>query len=223
MKPKTQKPKRTLIAVPCFDKIDTAFVNCLERLQRVGECRVALLSGSLVYAGREELTKMAIAEDTDYVLWLDSDMIFEPDIMERFIKDLNAGCDIVSALCFRRRHPYTPVLYKTIRIGLDGDPNITEEYPDYPRDQLFEIDSCGFGAVMMKTKVLEQMAERYHTAFIPLAGFGEDISFCIRAKQMGLKIHCDSRIKVGHIAQTIVNEQTYDALQERIKDNAASD
>lgn len=217
-----EKPKRTLIAVPCTDKIDVPFVTCLERLNRVGECRVAYLSGSLVYANRDQLAKMAMADNTDYVLWLDSDMVFDPDMMERFIADMEAGYDIVSCLCFRRRDPWTPVLYKTIRIGLGEDPNITEEYPDYPKDQIFEIDACGFGAVMVRTKVIWDMVKRFHTSFIPVYGFGEDISFCIRAKQMGYKIVCDSRIKVGHLAQTVVNELTYKAI-ERSKEDAADD
>ena len=39
--------------------------------------------------------------------------------------------------------------------------------------------------------------------FMPTAGFGEDLSFCMRARKAGIKLWCDSRVKCGHIGTKI--------------------
>lgn len=83
------------------------------------------------------------------------------------------------------------------------------EYDDYPENSLFEVDAVGFGCVMMKVQVLKDVMEKENSWFNPYPGFGEDLSFCIRAKKSGYRIWCDSSIKVGHLSLTVVDENTF--------------
>ena len=83
-------------------------------------------------------------------------------------------------------------------------------------DEIFEVEGCGFGAVMMRTEVLEAVANKYHTLFEPLPGFGEDLSFCMRARGCGYRIWCDPRIQAGHKAATIVTRDTFKAYSEKV-------
>ena len=39
-----------------------------------------------------------------------------------------------------------------------------------------------------------------------MLGFGEDLAFCLRVKDLGKKVYCDSRIKVGHIGYKTFGE-----------------
>ena len=71
------------------------------------------------------------------------------------------------------------------------------------------IGGCGFGCVMTMTSVLEDIALNAHNWFEPLGGFGEDLSFCIRAMALKANMVCNSAIKMGHTASYIVNEETY--------------
>ena len=199
-----------MICVPCFDKLDTAFVMAMEKMTRVGRVGVSYLPGSLVYAAREDLAREAVARKFDYTLWIDSDMVFQPDFM---LKMLENDKDILCSLFFRRKPPYTPALYKKLRAGLKPEENEIEGYEDYPRDSVFEVDACGFAGVLVKTKVFEDVLNKYGSVFIPIPGFGEDISFCLRARNLGYKIYCDSRIKMGHISMSVVDENTYQALK----------
>ena len=41
------------------------------------------------------------------------------------------------------------------------------------------------------------------------SGGPEDLSFCMRARDVGSEIYCDSRIKVGHIGQYTFSEEGY--------------
>ncbi len=200
---------KIFIAVPTTDYVDVEFVRSLTSLETVGECHVELMAGSLVFANRDKLSEMAVNAEYDFVLWLDSDMIFAPDILKRLIA---ADKDIVSALAFMRRPPYDPVIYKTLKYGAPGEAQV-EIFNDYPKDSVFEIDACGFGGVLVKTSVIRDVIEKNKTAFMPIPGYGEDISFCIRARREGYKIFCDSAVKMGHVARTVVTENTYRMLQ----------
>ena len=78
---------KTMIAVPCMDQVPVPFCQRLARLQKVGECTLAMKAGSLIYTSRNDLATRAIQGDFDYVFWLDSDMVFPPDGNMRPLKE----------------------------------------------------------------------------------------------------------------------------------------
>lgn len=198
---------KTLIAVPCMDQVDARFTSCLATLEKPGEVTVATQIGSLIYDSRNSLAKIALNSETDYVMWLDSDMVFKRDILKRLLEHAENGKDIVSGLYFRRQPPFSPVLFKELE--LVDELGRWENYDDYPRDSVFEIAGCGFGCVLMRTDILADVALEFRKWFNPVNGFGEDLSFCIRAKSLGYKIWCDSSIKLGHVGHLVVDENVY--------------
>ena len=195
---------RTLIAIPCMDQVAAPFAHSLATLEKTGECVISMNIGSLVFDARNQLTKQALANECDYIVWLDSDMIFPPDLIPRLLARAEDGNDIITGIYFHRRAPFGPVLYKKLR---KGEP--AEKYNDYPEDSFFEVEGAGFGACLVKTSVMEDVALNYGTWFSPLEGYGEDVSFCMRARELGYKIMCDSSIKCGHVGQVTVDENVY--------------
>lgn len=208
-----------LIAVPCMDNCPTPFVAALTALKRIGLTRHSFLANSLVYDARNMLAQEAIETGVDRVLFLDSDMYFQPDMMERMAADMNDCADVISGLCFTRRFPMQPCIYKTVDIFDKGIlTGKTEVYTDYPKNKVFPIAGCGFGAVMMDIKVLKNISDMHGKPFNPMPGIlGEDLSFCYRAKDLGFKLFCDSRIKVGHVGQFIYGEDHWLAQREAQK------
>lgn len=201
---------RTLIAVPCMDMMHTQFVHSLLTLKITDEYEVRFGASSLIYDTRNQLLCYAIDNGFDRVLWLDSDMVFGPELLEYLEEDLDNGYGIVSGLYFKRKPPHSPVLFKKCELArLDGglmDP-VHEFYDDYPDDSLFEIAACGFGCVMMDMTVAREIVDKYgRYLFMPVAGFGEDLSFCLRARNAGKHVWCDSRIKCGHVGEMVFNE-----------------
>lgn len=203
---------KTLIAVPCMDQVAAPFAQNLAAMEKRGEVFVSFLIGSLIYESRNTLAKQAIATKADYIMWLDSDMTFAPDTMTRLQQHMEEGKDIVTGLYFRRRPPFTPVLFKTLE-RIDEDSAKHENYDDYPDNSLFEIGGCGFGCVMTRTSVLEDVFLNYHKCFDPVCSIGEDLAFCLRARELGYKIYCDSTIKCGHVGQLVVDESVYRSVQ----------
>ncbi len=202
---------KTLILVPCMDYLEADFVDSLVHLNKVGETDIVLLKSSLVYDARNQGAQKAINEGYDYVLWIDSDMTFEPDLLERMFGSI--GDDpMLTALCFSRRPPFKPCIYKTLDVKTEGlglTPHC-ENWFDYPRDTKTEIAACGFAAVLQKTEMLDVMCGTYGVPFFPIAGLGEDLAFCYRAKQVGYKMFADTSIKVGHIMRMSVDENFRD-------------
>lgn len=205
---------RTLIAIPCMDMMHTPFVISLTGLQVKGEIKFAYSASSLVYDSRNGLARKAICERFDRVLWLDSDMQFSPDLFRKLSDDLDEGRDFVSGLYFTRKPPYKPVIYK--KAGYEqinnGVKPIAEAYYEYPKDSVFEVEAAGFGGVMMNTSLLAEVEKNFGLPFSPIMGFGEDISFCLRVKELGKKMYCDSSVKMGHVGQFVYDE---DSCKER--------
>ena len=208
--------KKILIAVPCMDMVSARFAQSLTTLKKVGKCTVSFLIGSLIYDARNKLAGMAVEMEADYILWFDSDMVFQPDTLERMMKvlDEHPQIDVLSGLYFRRGHPFTPVLFSKLEVNEEGtlDFEDVEELPD----MLFEVAGCGFGCVLMRTDMLLDIASKEGGGkwFTPVANAGEDCAFCIRARENGYRIFCDPSIHLGHMAYTPVTKGFYQALKE---------
>lgn len=202
---------KTLVAIPCMDMVPTRFLFSCLNLRTDENVEFSLTESSLVYDSRNQLSRKAIEEGFDRILWLDSDMVFKPDLFQRLSKRLDAGYQMVSGLYFKRKQPICPVLYKECgAYEKDGKHTVyATTYDDYPKDSLFEIAACGFGGVMMTTDIVKQVAEKFGLPFSPILGFGEDLSFCCKVARLGVKMYCDSAVKLGHVGYKTFDESDY--------------
>ena len=193
---------KTLIAIPAMDQIYTVTAQCLMNLRPVGEYGTQFAVRMPVDIARNSLAKYACDEGFDRILWIDSDMTFDADMMERLSADMDEGWDMVCGLYFKRKFPLEPVIYTKML----ADPPTAEMFYDYPQDALFEVAGCGFGGVLMKTEAIAEMDE---PPFDMIPGLSEDFSCCVRMARLGKKMACDSRVKFGHIGLSIYNEKLY--------------
>ena len=77
---------RLLIAVPSLDMMHAGFVRCLvelvQRLERDGHrVDVKILTGTLAHVARDRLAAHAIGSGFTHVLWLDTDMVFDDELV----------------------------------------------------------------------------------------------------------------------------------------------
>ncbi len=202
---------KTMIAIPCMDQVHTDFFRSCVGLQTEGHIQWTTCQGSLIYDSRHKLVDLALAGDFDRILWLDSDMIFDPSLFRRLSEHLDQGKEMVSGLYFGRKAPVHPVIYRRCEpeIRHDGLFPLAEFFDEYPDDSIFPVAACGFGAVMMSVPMLRRVKESYPIPFFPVDGFGEDLAFCLRARELGVTIWCDSSIKLGHTGLAVYNEQLF--------------
>ena len=207
---------KTLIAIPCMDTVPVDFMTSLINLRKGADTSYAVQPNSLIYDSRNGLSAKALMNGYDRVLWLDSDMVFDADLLERLSVDMEKqNLDYVCGLFFMRHIPTGPCVYSDIIYRAEEDHLHSEavQVKEYPPDRIFEIKGSGFGAVLMKTEVLKDVWEHYGPPFDPMTQLGEDLSFCWRVSQLGHRMWCDPGIKVGHCGQYVYSEKDYKIMR----------
>ena len=199
---------KTLIGIPCMDMVNAMFMRSVLGMELEGTVEYSLAIGSLVYDARNQLAQRAVVNGFDAVLWLDSDMTFGPDLFKRMAARLDEGAEFVSALAFTRKPPTHPVVYDYIGLDENRTPRAIP-IMEYPENEIFEINGAGLGCVMMTTDLIDRVGRKFGLPFSPVMGFGEDLSFCMHVKELGVPMFCDSGIKAGHLAYVEVNEELY--------------
>ena len=212
--------KRIMVAVPSREQIDVNTVKCLMQLERDARLNpeldvvVEIEPGTIIHDLRYAMAQKAIEERYDYVFWIDSDMVFNSDILIDLLTD---DKDIVTAVCFMRRSPYEPCIYQKLRLGRTLEEDQVEKYLEYPKNKLFEVEACGMAMCLMKIEALRQILSLSGQPFFPLRNdhrtLGEDLSFCYKARSLGYKIYADPRVYVGHIGKLVSDKDSYEALR----------
>lgn len=160
---------------------------------------------------RNELAELGLNYKCDYTgrhfthfLWLDTDHTFNADLACQLARSfVFPEVDAVGALYYMSKGPTLPVVYVK-----DDSPDKWKHYPiiDVP-NSLCEVDAFGFGAVLMKRDVFERVPKPWFT--IDWRG-GEDVVFCTKAREHGVRLFLDGRYKLGHVGEApIIGEQTH--------------
>ena len=214
--------RKILIAVPCMDMLPAQFAHSLATLTSYGiegtQISVWFNLGSLIYSSRDQIAKKALLDEADLIMWFDSDMVFNPDTLQRMLKLIDEGNDMVTGVYYRRTPPFSPVVFETMEMNEEGTGFEWTEFDEIP-DGLFEVGACGFGCVLMKTEIFVAVFAKFGLIFTPIANCGEDIAFCWRARQCGYKIIADPSISLGHVGYTIISKDFFKTYQSQLKIN----
>lgn len=154
----------------------------------------------------------------DWILFIDDDMTWQPDAIRRLVETQKKwDVDMVGGLCFQRGDPFQPTLYMRERPD-DGAYVFME---DIPEDTLVEVDATGMAFMLITRRLFEAIAGEFppyeeRVLRRPPAyfrwderGFGEDLTFCQDAKRAGARIFVDTSIKIGHVGEHIIGEETF--------------
>lgn len=193
---------KLLIAVPTLENVPVDFMESLMNLacclkDEGVDFKLKIEAGTLVYFARENLARYAIANRYTHVLWLDSDMVFN----EQIVEDLQfCGGDIVTGIAHSRRPPFSSCLFTQIY------PGVEKWKGEYPR-QAFKVAACGMACCLMKTEVLEAVQNKFGNMFQPMTDplvYGEDVAFCYKAGKCGFEIWADPAVRVGHVSRRVI-------------------
>lgn len=140
--------------------------------------------------------------DYEYIMWIDSDIMFEPEWVERL---MNYDLDIVSGFYKKAPGYYTATVYK-------DDPEALYAMTDKDlenKTELIRLKANGMGFLMVKKGVFESIPRPWFLTTLFDYGVGprqvgEDIYFCLIAGQAGYKIYGDPTMKCGHIKKSIL-------------------
>jgi GT2 family glycosyltransferase len=163
---------------------------------------------------RNKITENALSWEPDYLFWVDDDMMFGNDIVERLLAHKK---EFICAEMFSKNVPFMPTMKKIV--GVDSfDFN---NFIDYPQNSLFEIAGCGMAATLIHRRVFEEVGRDNGLGKVWFEenelkiGESEDMNFCLHARMKGYKIWCDSSVTTSHIGGMGIGRENWLYWKER--------
>lgn len=187
-----------------------------------------------IHEARNEVAAAVLDKsESEWLFFVDSDMGFAPDTVDRLIGSADKFTrPVVGGLCFAkksdgagdfyaRRFRCIPTLYRMYET--DDSVGFIPIF-DYPRDQMVEVDVTGAACLLVHRSILQKIRDEYGDKwFTPISvpkgtkgftEFSEDISFCVRVKALGYKTFVHTGVKTTHDKGSIFfDEEVYDLQQ----------
>jgi hypothetical protein len=186
------KKNKLAVCIPTRDTLHSAHAMCLLELVKFNtmnniDTHVFMNASTVLLTQREKLATAAIELDSEYVLWLDSDMTFPATTAVRLLAHNEP---VVAANYVRRQSPCKGVAYTSI-----GDWNSWLSFDK--TNSLAEVQGVGMGCFMMKTEIFAKIAKPwFEFRWTPESNdyLGEDMILCEKIADAGYKIKVDTAL-----------------------------
>lgn len=136
----------------------------------------------------------------DWLLMLDTDHAFDPDLVVRMLDGMNSiDAQVVTALYRHKSDPGGPVIYNWDENGF-AEPIGSWEGEGGKKLNAIRIDSAGGGALLVKREVFKRIREELgEKPFDIIPGFGEDHSFFKRLQKLKIPAYALVDIESPHL------------------------
>lgn len=150
----------------------------------------------------------------DWLIQLDTDHVFEPDIVQRLVYTADKlGIDVLSGIYQMKSPPHLPVIYQWV--GPEDSPGLQPMAMWDEKLKVVEIGSAGGGCLFVRRSVFDQItSELKEEPFDRIHPFSEDHSFFIRLKKLGIKAYAALNIECNHLKVTSIGFQDLPKLGE---------
>ena len=178
---------------------DLATMCAYDAKNRIGNQALFTVNGTFIFDQREKLAEVALDQGCTHLLWIDSDMRFPKDTIERL---LFRNKDIVGVNAVTRQFPVKPTA-KYLLIDEKEKTATWKQVVSKGKVGLEKVSSVGFGVVMIRAEVFRKTPKPWFW-FEQLPGekvLGEDVYFCIKAADAGFDTYVDHDLsnKIGHV------------------------
>jgi len=187
------------ILVPTRDTVYSHFAYSLTQLynttREIGiDTYLFFDSSTILLNQRERLLEKARQVKSEYVLWLDSDMMFPSTTAIRL---LNHNKDIVACNYMKRTNERKSVAYTDLN-------DWNSWLPMDIKDELVEVQGVGMGCMLMKMKVFDNLQKPYFEFTYKEETqdfFGEDFNLQKKLREENYKIYIDTLLSkdIKHI------------------------
>lgn len=180
---------------------------------------------SLVEGRNMAVAHFLDATDADWLFFVDTDMGFEADSLERILLAADPiDRPVVGGLCFAMKHmgadnkggfkvmpaPTLFMLAKNPKQGMGFANRFI-----YPPEAMFQVAGTGAAFILIHRNVLRSIRERYGDAWYDFVAYGdgakvsEDLSFCWRLLELGIPLFVNTAVKVTHHKEIWLDEADY--------------
>lgn len=154
----------------------------------------------------------------DWLWFQGDDHVFETDSLLRL---LDHEVDVVVPLILMRQRPFPPLIFE----GQNENGGMRVMW-NAPPNELIEVYAAGTGGMLCSREALEAVGPDPF-GYMELGSgqwLGEDFTLCHKFREAGVKIHCDTGVRMGHISTTTVwPEWTDDGWQVRLGFNSGAE
>ena len=208
-------PTSVSILVPTRDTVYSHFSlslgNLIKTTTQMGiDVHLFFDASTILINQRENLIGQAIAMKSEWVLWLDSDMMFPPTTLLRLLAH---NQDIVACNYMKRSYPFKSVAFM--------DTNDWESWvPLQSEDELLTVEAIGMGCVLMRTSVFEKLNRPYFEyTYQPKTKDwgGEDFTLFKKLTGVGVQLKVDTNLsnEIYHIGTFAYGKNLDDNIQKK--------
>lgn len=151
-------------------------------------------------SARSDCIRIAQGYGAQALLFVDSDMEFEPDAYRRLDR---VDADIVCGLFWNRVVPSYPTICTKVKDPDDPKMDALKSIGP-PWGDVREVDACGMAFTLIRKRVIDAFE---YPAFQHLGAMSEDYVFCIKARAKGFTIKCDTGTRISHRGDVGFNGQ----------------
>jgi hypothetical protein len=195
-----------------------------QRVVRGGWLSMKAATGGIVEGRNDAAAGFLDGREADWLWWVDSDMGFAPDTVDRLLAAADpTDRPVVGGLCFAykeagpdgmggARCAPRPTLFDWV--AEDGKAGFKGR-TTYPVNDLVRVDGTGSACLLVHRSVLERIRDQfgpvwYNRAQAPGGGWiSEDLSFCMRVGALGLPVFVHTGVRTSHAKTTWVVEEDY--------------
>lgn len=202
-----------IVGIPCSESgtRSALFMQALSGLRTPPGFGAVFSPGSSIAKNRNNIIRLALKDNVDYVLFLDDDQVFAPDLLDRLLEASDVGkYPIISGLYCTRLHPNVPMLFDHI----DEDGAVYYRKLKDDDRGLIQVAGTGAGCLLVHTDVFRKIGHYlfkfgeqvnwFQVGQINTEDSGEDLSFFKLCKELSIPVHVDLDTPVGHIAQVAI-------------------
>ena len=144
----------------------------------------------------------------EWLLMLDSDHSFDPDVVYRMLRIMNRDdLDVLSALYQYKEEPHEFVAY--VREGQKY--SHVSGFDFTIPNQAIQINSAGAGTLLIRRRAFEKIAaELGERPFDPIGEYGEDFSFFRRLEKVGMRGWLAPNIHTRHLTTKAIDLGDFD-------------
>lgn len=197
------KKTKVVICTPCFTgTMSSAMAGKLGMyLYKLGkfnpeiEVEWWIINRRFVHSARNQFVDAAMHFNFDYIWWVDDDCVI-PDNTDLLPRLIAHNKDIVITPYFMRSDNHVcGILRCKDKLRCVAD-YYNLKLSDLNKG-LIEVDGGGTHCMLTKVSMYKELPKPYFA--LPEFGGTEDMYMCLKARQVGIKIYCDSDIEAGHI------------------------
>lgn len=190
--------------------------------------------GNQIARQRQDALRNYETIDTDWLLWLDSDIVINLEAFNLLWENRNAETHPVMCGVYFISYEMNQTLPAPLPcIYHQTDDSGSRPVHPLPENQIIPIDVAGLGFCLMHKSVAKKLREAYgETTFQIVIGerhLSEDVSFFYKLKELGIPVHAHTGALVQHIKRFSLDQNYYNLwwnvvapmreAQEKVNDN----